>query len=50
MARQLPSAFMPWQKAKEAACAAPTHRRIVDIVRRVERGEVTPRPELPFDF
>jgi len=29
--------------------AAPTHERIVEIVRRVERGEVTPRPELLFD-
>jgi len=37
------------QKAKDAGCPAPTHERIVDIVRRVERGEVTPRPELLFD-
>lgn len=38
------------RKAKEAGCAAPTHERIVDIVRRVERGEVTPRPQLLFDL
>ena len=38
------------QKAKEAGCPAPTHERIVEIVRRVERGEVTPRPELLFDL
>lgn len=37
------------QKGKEAGCPAPTHERIVDAVRRVERGEVTPRPELVFD-
>ena len=37
------------QKGKDAGCPAPTHERIVDIVRRVERGEVTPRPELLFD-
>lgn len=36
-------------KAKEAGCAAPTHAKIVEIVRRVERGEVSPRPELLFD-
>ena len=29
---------------------APTHERIVEIVRRVERGEVNPRPELLFDL
>jgi len=38
------------QKAKEAGCPAPTHERIVDIVRRVERGELNPRPELLFDL
>jgi 2-dehydropantoate 2-reductase len=38
------------QKAKEAGCTAPTHERIVEIVRRVERREVTPRPELLFDL
>jgi 2-dehydropantoate 2-reductase len=37
-------------KASEAGCAAPTHARLVDIVRRVERGEVVPRPELLFDL
>ena len=37
------------QKAREAGCPAPTHQRIVEIVRRVERGEVNPRPELLFD-
>ena len=36
-------------KAKEARCAAPTHERIVEVVRRVERGEASPRPELLFD-
>jgi 2-dehydropantoate 2-reductase len=36
------------QKAKEAGCAAPTHERIVDVVRKVERGELTPKPELLF--
>jgi 2-dehydropantoate 2-reductase len=36
-------------KAKEAGCAAPTHAKIVEIVRRVEKGEVSPRPELLFD-
>lgn len=36
------------QKAREAGCAAPTHARIVEIVRQVERGEVSPRPELLF--
>jgi 2-dehydropantoate 2-reductase len=36
------------QKAKEAGCPAPTHERIVDIIRRVERGEINPRPELLF--
>ena len=38
------------QKAKEAGCTAPTHERIVEIVRRVERGEVSARPELLFDI
>ena len=38
------------QKAKEAGCVATTHERIVEIVRRVERGELTPRPELLFDL
>ncbi|GGI27305.1 MULTISPECIES: ketopantoate reductase family protein [Bradyrhizobium] len=38
------------RKAKEAGCAAPAHERIVDIVRKVERGEVTPRPELLFEI
>jgi 2-dehydropantoate 2-reductase len=38
------------QKAREAGCPAPTHARIVEIVRRVERGEVHPRPELLFDL
>jgi 2-dehydropantoate 2-reductase len=38
------------QKAREAGCPAPTHERIVEIVRRVERGEVDPRPELLFDL
>jgi 2-dehydropantoate 2-reductase len=38
------------QKGKDAGCAAPTHARIVEIVRQVERGEVSPRPELLFDL
>jgi len=38
------------RKATEAGCAAPTHARIVEIVRQVERGEVSPRPELLFDL
>lgn len=37
-------------KANEVGCAAPTHQRIVEIVGRVERGEVSPRPELLFDI
>lgn len=36
-------------KAKEASIAAPTHEKLVEIVRRVERGEVAPAPELLFD-
>jgi 2-dehydropantoate 2-reductase len=36
-------------KANEAGLSAPTHERIVEIVRRVERGEASPRPELLFD-
>jgi 2-dehydropantoate 2-reductase len=36
------------QKAKEAGCEAPTHERIVDVVRKVERGELSPKPELLF--
>jgi 2-dehydropantoate 2-reductase len=38
------------RKATEAGCAVPTHARIVKIVRQVERGEVSPRPELLFDL
>jgi 2-dehydropantoate 2-reductase len=38
------------QKAKEAGGAAPTHERVIDIVRRVERNELAPRPELLFDL
>jgi 2-dehydropantoate 2-reductase len=38
------------RKAQEAGCAAPTHERIVEIVRRVERGEIGARPELLFDL
>jgi 2-dehydropantoate 2-reductase len=34
------------QKGKEAGCAAPTHERIAEIVRKVESGSVAPRPEL----
>ncbi|NYZ13720.1 2-dehydropantoate 2-reductase [Azospirillum sp. RWY-5-1] len=36
-------------KAKEAGVTAPTHERLVEIVRRVERGEVAPSPELLYD-
>jgi len=36
-------------KAKEAGVAAPTHEKLVEIVRRVERGDVAPAPELLFD-
>jgi 2-dehydropantoate 2-reductase len=36
------------RKAKDAGLAAPTHARIVEIVRSVERGEALPRPELLF--
>jgi 2-dehydropantoate 2-reductase len=38
------------RKAEEAGCAAPTHERIVEIVRRVERDEIAARPELLFDL
>jgi hypothetical protein len=34
----------------KAGCTAPTHERIVDIVRRAERGEASPRPELLLDI
>jgi 2-dehydropantoate 2-reductase len=36
------------QKAKEAGTTAPTHERIVDVVQKVERGELSPKPELLF--
>lgn len=36
--------------ARPDAVAAPAHERIVEIVRQVERGEVSPRPELLFDI
>lgn len=35
-------------KAKEGGCTAPTHERLVEIVRRVERGEISARPEVLF--
>jgi 2-dehydropantoate 2-reductase len=38
------------RKAKEGGCTAPTQQRIVEIVRRVERSEASPRPELLFDI
>lgn len=38
------------QKAKEAGCSALTHERLVEIVRRVERGEISPRPEVLFSI
>jgi 2-dehydropantoate 2-reductase len=38
------------RKAAEMALAAPTHQRIVEIVRRVERREISPRPEVLFDI
>ncbi|WP_420969496.1 ketopantoate reductase family protein [Bradyrhizobium sp. B120] len=37
------------RKAKELGSAAPTHQKIIDIVRRVERGEMSPRPAVLFD-
>ena len=36
------------QKGNEAGCPAPTHQRIVDVVRKVEAGVLSPRPELLF--
>lgn len=38
------------RKAQAIGLAAPTHQRIVDLVRQVERGEVAPRPEVLFDI
>lgn len=38
------------RKAQETGLTAPTHQRIVEIVRQVERGEVSPRPEVLFDI
>jgi 2-dehydropantoate 2-reductase len=32
-------------KGAEAGAPAPTHARLTDVVKRVERGELTPRPE-----
>jgi 2-dehydropantoate 2-reductase len=36
-------------KAKEAGCPAATHEAIVALVKRVECGELVPRPENLFD-
>jgi 2-dehydropantoate 2-reductase len=36
------------RKAREAGCEAPTHEKLVEVVRRVERGDASPRPELLF--
>ena len=36
------------QKAKDAGLTAPTHERIVEVVQKVERGELSPKPELLF--
>jgi 2-dehydropantoate 2-reductase len=36
-------------KAKDAGLHAPTHEKIVEIVRKVERGQALPRPELLFE-
>jgi 2-dehydropantoate 2-reductase len=36
------------QKAKEAGLSAPTHERIVEVVQKVERGELSAKPELLF--
>jgi 2-dehydropantoate 2-reductase len=36
------------QKANEVGCAAPTHERIVEIVRKVEAGVLQPKPELLY--
>jgi 2-dehydropantoate 2-reductase len=38
------------RKAREMGFAAPTHQRIVEMVRQVELGEVSPRPEVLFDI
>jgi len=38
------------EKGLEAGIPAPTHEKLVEIVRRVERGEEEPRPELLFDI
>jgi len=38
------------QKAKEVGYPAPTHERLVEIVRAVERGEINPRPEVLFSL
>jgi len=38
------------RKAQTIGLAAPTHQRMVEIVRQVERGEVSPRPEVLFDI
>lgn len=34
----------------ETGCPAPTHEALVRVVRRVERGEVPPAPELLYDL
>jgi 2-dehydropantoate 2-reductase len=38
------------RKAQAIGLAAPTHQRIVEIGRLVERDEVSPRPEVLFDI
>ncbi|MEL0090857.1 MAG: ketopantoate reductase C-terminal domain-containing protein, partial [Rhodospirillales bacterium] len=37
-------------KGKEAGVPAPTHEKLVEIVRSVERGQEAARPELLFDI
>ena len=32
-------------RGKEVGTPTPTHERIVDVVRQVERGQLQPRPE-----
>jgi 2-dehydropantoate 2-reductase len=32
-------------KGNEVGCPAPTHERMVELVRQVERGQLRPRPE-----
>ncbi len=38
------------RRAREAGLAAPTHERLIAVVRRIERGELDARPENVFDL